>query len=115
MAQTDKLKPRPRHAIRWALVFAAVSAIALWMVVGNRWNLQDDPVASRTALAYFFIICAGPYWMLHDSWRHERKLTNKMWLFFVPGGFLWYYFEIYRPRLKARERRAQGKNPHAHF
>ena len=99
-----ELKSQPRHAILWALVFAAVSAIALWIVAGNNWNLQDNPIASRIAIGYFFFICAGPYWMLYDSWHHERKLTHKMWFFFVPGGFLWYYFEVYRPRSRARKR-----------
>ena len=113
MRHTDELKPQ--HAIRWAIVFAAASATALWIVVGSRWNLQDNPVASRFALAYFFVICAAPYWMLYDSWNHERKLTRKMWLFFIPGGFIWYYFEVYRPRLEARKRKAQKGNPHAHL
>lgn len=84
--------------IRWALIFTGVTATAMWMVVGNKWNFQDNPVGSRIILGYFFFICVGPYWMLYDSWRHERKLTRKMWLFFVPGGFLWYYFEVFRPR-----------------
>lgn len=93
MSQTDELKTRPRHAVRWASVFFVVSAIALWMVAGNRWNLHDNPVASRIALAYFFVISAAPYWMLYDSWQREHRLSRKMSLFFVPGGFLWYFFE----------------------
>jgi len=114
MGRTERPKSRPQHAFRWALVFAAVSATALWIVIGSRWNLQDNPVASRIALAYFFVICAAPYWMLYDSWQHERKLTRKLWLFFVPGGFLWYFFEVYRPRLEAHRRKDLRKNRHAH-
>ena len=91
--------------ILWALIFAVATATAMWMVVGNKWNLQDNPVASRIVFGYFLFICAGPYWMLYDSWRHERKLTGKMWLVFVPAGFLWYYFEVFRPR----ERSKRGK------
>jgi len=91
-----------------------VSATALWTVVGNTWNLQDNPVASRIAIGYFFFICVGPYWMLYDSWNHERKLTRKLWLFFVPGGFLWYYFEVFRPRSAARSRDARDNRTHAH-
>ncbi len=115
MGRTERPEQRPRHALSWALVFAAVSATALWMVVGNRWNLQDNPVASRIALAYFFVLSAAPYWMVYDSWQHDRKLTRKMWLFFVPGGFLWYYFEVYRPRLEARRRKAPKENPRTHL
>jgi hypothetical protein len=92
--------------IWWAFVFTAVTAIAMWMVVGNRWNLQENPVGSRIVIGYFLFICAGPYWMLYDGWRHERKLTRKMWLFFVPGGFLWYYFEVFRPRKLSKRRKA---------
>jgi hypothetical protein len=96
----------PDHAGRWALVFLAVTAIAMWMIVGNKWNLQDNPIASRICIAYFFFICAGPYWMLYDCWFHERKLTRKLWLFFVPGGFIWYYFEVSRPRKLTAHRHA---------
>jgi hypothetical protein len=115
MYKTKELKSRSWHAIRWALVFAIVSAAALWMVIGNRWNLQDNPVASRIFIGYFVFLCTGPYWMLYDAWNHERKLTRKMWLFFVPGGFIWYYFEVCRPRLQARERVTRHKNPDAHL
>lgn len=86
------------HVVRWVLVFTAVTVVAMWMVVGDNWNLRDSPVASRIVLVYFFVISAGPYWMIYDCWHHDRKLTRKMWLFFVPGGFLWYYFEVSRPR-----------------
>jgi hypothetical protein len=115
MSRTDELKTRPRHAIRWASVFVVVSAIALSMIVGNRRNLQENPVASRIAFAYFFVICAAPYWMLYDSWHHERRMSRKMWLFFVPGGFLWYVFEVDRPRLEAHKHKARNENPPAHF
>jgi hypothetical protein len=106
MSHTSQLKARSQHTASWIFVFAAVSAIA-WMLIDNRWNLHDNPIASRIALGYFFVMSAGPYWMLYDSWQHERKLTRKMWLFFIPGGFLWYYFEVYRPRSAARNNRAQ--------
>ena len=102
MDRTEELK-RPRHAFLWALIFVAMTAAPLWIVVGSRWNLEDNPVASRIALAFFFVISVAPYWMLYDSWQHDRKLTRKMWFFFVPGGFLWYYFEVYRQRSEARE------------
>jgi hypothetical protein len=104
MGHANELRRKPLRVILWASVFAAVSVIALWLVIGNRWTLQDNPVASRIAIAYFLFICAAPFWMLYDSWNHERKLTRKTWLFMVPGGFIWYYFEVYRPRLKARKR-----------
>jgi hypothetical protein len=104
MRRALELKPQLRHPIRWAVIFAAVSATALWLVAGNRWNLRDNPIPSRIALAFFFFFSAGPYWMLYDCWQHDRKPTRKMWLFFVPGGFLWYFFDVYRPRLAVRKR-----------
>lgn len=88
------------HAGWWALTFIAIiaiAALAMWMIAGNKWNVQDNTVASLICVAYFFVIGAGPYWMLYDWWVHDRKLTRKLWLFFVPGGFLWYYFEVFRP------------------
>lgn len=84
--------------IWWILVFIAITLLAGWVVIYSNWNLQDNPVASRIAIGYFFFVCAGGYWMLYDCWRHDRKFTRKMWLSFVPGGFLWYYFERFRPR-----------------
>jgi hypothetical protein len=90
--------------IWWIPVFIAVTSCALWIVVYSNWNLQDNPVASRIAIGYFFFISATPYWMLYDCWQHDKRFTRKMWLFFVPGGFLWYYFERFRPR-QLRERR----------
>jgi hypothetical protein len=86
------------RVIWWILVFLAVALLAFWIVVGSDWNLRDNPVASHIAIVYFLFICAGPYWMLYDCWQHDKKLTRKMWLFFVPGGFLWYYFERVRAR-----------------
>jgi hypothetical protein len=37
--------------------------------------------------------------MLYDWFvkRGKRTCEAWMWLFFVPWGFLWYYFEKYRP------------------
>jgi hypothetical protein len=36
--------------------------------------------------------------MLYDWFVSKSKRTLKpwMWIFFVPWGFLWYYFEKYR-------------------
>ena len=84
--------------IWWIPVFVTVTSCALWVVVYSDWNLQDNPVASRFAIGCFLFISAGPYWMLYDCWQHDKRLTRKMWLFFVPAGFLWYYFERFRPR-----------------
>jgi hypothetical protein len=46
--------------------------------------------------------------MLYDCWKHDKRFTDKMWLAFVPGGFLWYYFERFRPR-----RVRKGLKPHS--
>jgi hypothetical protein len=89
--------PIAMRVIWWILVFLVISMLALWIVTSDL-NLRDNPVASHAAIAYFLIICAGPYWMLYDCWQHEKRLTRTMWLFFLPGGFLWYYFERVRPR-----------------
>ena len=100
-----KLAGDSSHRMRliwWIPVFVAITLFALWIVIYSHWNLQDDPVASHIAIGYFLFICAGPYWMLYDCWRHDRRVTQKMWFFFVPGGFLWYYFEYFRPRLRRR-------------
>jgi len=72
----------------WILLFAVTTLVAAWIVIFSTWNLQDNPVASRFAIAFFIVICVGPYWMLFDSWRHDKGLTSKMWLFFVPSGFV---------------------------
>ena len=87
----------------WTLIFTVVSVLAMWALYAN-WDLRDNPVVGRIAIGYFLFICIGPYWMLYDCWTHDRKLTRKTWLFFVPGGFLWYYFERFRPRQRKRQK-----------
>lgn len=82
----------------WVSVFIVISAFALWIVLYSSLNLQDNPVASRIAFGYFLFLSVGPYWMVYDCWHYDKRFTRKMWLFFVPGGFLWYYFERFRPR-----------------
>lgn len=84
--------------IVWTLVFILTTLCAAWIVIFSNWNLQDNPIASRFAIAFFVFVSVGPYWMFFDSLRTEKKLTRKMWLFFVPGGFIWHYFEHFRPR-----------------
>jgi len=87
----------------WILLFVITTLFAAWVVIFSTWNLQDNPVASQFAIAFFIFISAGPYWMLYDSWRRDKKLTPKMWLFFVPSGFVYYYFEHFRPRKRRAE------------
>ena len=84
--------------ILWILVFFLVSICAMGFMFYPHLNFDDTPVASRIAVGYFLILALGSYWMLYDCWQHDKRLTRKMWLLFVPGGFLWYYFERFRPR-----------------
>lgn len=86
------------RSIWWFSLFVAISACASWIVFYSNLNIQDNPVASRIAFGYFFLLSVGGYWMLYDCWKHDKRFTDKMWLAFVPGGFLWYYFERFRPR-----------------
>jgi hypothetical protein len=95
--------------IWWILVFITVSFCALWVVIYSDWNLQDNPVGSRIAIGYFLLISSAPFWMIYDCWQHDKKLTQKMWLFFVPGGFLWYYFEKFRPRQLRKRQKLSGR------
>ena len=94
----EKRRAHLVHLIRWSPVFVAVTLFALWVVIYSNWNLQDNPVASCMAIGYLLFICAGSYWMFDDCWHHDKRFTRKMWFVFVPGGFLWYYFEYFRPR-----------------
>ena len=91
--------------IGWGLIFLMATLFMLWVVRFSNWNLEDQPVASRLAIAFWFFACIGPYWMLYDWFikRRKRKWKAWLWLFFVPLGFLWYYFEEHRPS-RAREK-----------
>jgi len=91
--------------IWWLSVFIVFTVFALWLVIYSNWNFQDNPVASCVAIGYLLLICAGSCWMVYDCWHHDKRFTLKMWLFLVPGGFLWYYFERFRPRHLRRRRR----------
>jgi hypothetical protein len=82
----------------WISLFAASTLFAGWVVIFSGWNLQDEPIAARFAIVFFVFFGGGPYWMLYDSFRHDRRLTPKMGMSFVPGGFIWYYFECVKKR-----------------
>jgi len=62
-------------------------------------NPETYPLATRVFIGIHAIACVSPFWMLYDWFVKSGKRTWKtwMWLFFVPWGFLWYYFEKYRP------------------
>jgi len=90
--------------IGWAVIFLTTATFMFWVVNFSHWNLEDQPVASRLTIAFWLFACLGAYWMLYDWFikRGKRKWKPWLWLFFVPLGFLWYYFEEHR-RNKARE------------
>ena len=87
----------------WVLIILAATSIHFCLVFGYL-DLQIHPVMSRIALAVHVVACIGPFWMLADWFlkKHKRSLEGWMWLFLVPWGFLWYYFEIDRP-MRAHE------------
>jgi len=89
--------------IYWVTTILAANILHLWMFF--HLNLQTHPVATWVGIGIQVAACIGPFWMLYDCFvkRNERKWQAWMWVFFVPWGFLWYYFEEYRPS-KARER-----------
>jgi len=82
----------------WLTLFVAITLCAAWIVAFSGWTMKDNPIASRLAAAFLAFVAVGSYWMLFDAWKHEKRLTRKLWLFFVPGGFLWYYFAVCRLR-----------------
>jgi hypothetical protein len=110
--------------ILWIVVFFLVSVCAVGIMFyppasSAAWEVRHDPtelglscddtpVASRIAVAYFLFLSLGLYWMLYDSCQHDKRFTRKMWLFFVPGGFLWYYFERFRPRQLSKHQRVHS-------
>lgn len=89
--------------IRWAVIFLAATLLMFWVVVFSNWTLEDQPIASRIAIGFWFFAIFGSYWMLYDWFirRRKKKWKSWQWLFFVPLGFLWYYVEEYRPSKQA--------------
>jgi hypothetical protein len=88
--------------IGWALIFLTATLFMLsvfWVAASSHWNLEDQPAASRIVIGFWIFACVGPYWMLYNWFirRGKKKWKSWLWLFFVPLGFLWYYFEEYRP------------------
>lgn len=77
----------------WAAVIAGVNVLHLWLFVHLP---KADGVQLWMTITIHAIACIGPFWMLvHWFVKRGRKLEWKrwMWLFFVPWGFLWYFFE----------------------
>jgi hypothetical protein len=89
--------------IRWVTIILAANILHLWMFF--HLDAETYPVMAWVAITIHLGACIGPFWMLYDWFvkKHKGKWKAWMWLFFVPWGFLWYYFEKYRPS-KARER-----------
>jgi hypothetical protein len=90
------------RSIHWVTIILVANILHLWMFF--HLNLETHPVAARVGIGIHVAACIGPFWMLYDWFVKRNKGTWKpwMWLAFVPWGFLWYYFEKYRPS-KARE------------
>lgn len=93
------------RALRWVIIILAVNILHLWMFF--HLDVATFPVVARVGVGIQVIACIGPFWMLYDWFvkRHQGKLEAWMLLFFVPWGFLWYYFEKYLPN------KARAKNP----
>jgi hypothetical protein len=89
--------------IQWLMVFVAASALHLWMFL--HIDLETHPVTSWVAIGMQVAVCIDPFWMLYDWFVKKAKRTWKpwMWLFLIPWGFLWYYFEKYRPSAAVNE------------
>src|SRR5882762_8301128 len=69
------------------------------------WNEHDNPVASNLTVMLFLLGPAGNVWMICDCLSRDGRWIRKIWLaLFVPLAFVWYYVEIYRPRLLQRNR-----------
>jgi hypothetical protein len=86
------------------VTFLLLSAL-FFCAVSFKWNEQDNPVASNLTVMLFLLGPAGNVWMIFDCLSHDGRWTRKIWLaLFVPFAFVWYYAEIYRPRLLQRNR-----------
>jgi hypothetical protein len=81
----------------WVAIILVLNVLHLWMFL--HLDLERYPVATRIGVGIHFAACIGPFWMLYDWFikRKQKRWKTWTWLFFVPWGFLWYYFEQYRP------------------
>jgi len=63
---------------------------------------EKHPALFFFAIAVHIAACIGPFWMLFDWFiKNEKRILKQwMWLFFMPWGFLWYYFEVHRVMLR---------------
>jgi hypothetical protein len=94
---------RPKQ---WVAVILAANVLHLWMFF--HLNLETYPLATRVGIGFQAAACVGPFWMLYDWFVKKGKRTWMawMWLFLVPWGFIWYYFEKYRPSDAEENRQA---------
>ena len=87
------------------IVMFLLLSVLFFCAASFRWNEQDNPVASNLTVILFLVGSAGNVWMFFDCLYRDRRWTQKIWLaLFVPFAFVWYYVEIYRPRLLKRNR-----------
>lgn len=89
-------------AVYWAAIILVLNVLHLWMFL--HLDLERNPVATRIGVGIHLAACIGPFWMLYDWFikRQQRRWKTWTWFFFVPWGFLWYYFEKYRPSKTVR-------------
>jgi len=83
--------------IHWVMTILAANILHLFLFL--QMNPETRPVLTWVAIGIHVAACFGPFWMLYDWFIRRKKgeLKAWMWLFPVPWGFLWYYFEQYRP------------------
>jgi hypothetical protein len=87
---------RPIH---WVAIILAANILHLWMFL--HFNIVVYPVLARVGVGIHAAASIGTFWMLYDWFVRRNKRTWRVWLWlaFVPWGFVWYYFDQYRPSL----------------
>jgi hypothetical protein len=52
--------------LAWLLLFAGGSFLAVWIMWFSNWTIDDNPVGSAFACAYFLFGAIGGQWLLYD-------------------------------------------------
>ena len=78
----------------WLLFLVFANTLHVWAF----FHLDTfPPLPTKVFVAFHMFGIFGAFWMLRDWFlRKKRRWKTLMWLAFVPWGFVWYYFEIFR-------------------
>jgi hypothetical protein len=82
------------RAIAWVLSGFITTGVVFFLTTSS-W-FPRNTISETLVFLFFALPSIGAFWMLYVVIRKEKS-PLLIFVAFVPFGFLWYYFERFRP------------------